>query len=290
MLKLDLSGNCHLPEQQSLYFCSMIRSIVCCLIFLITIMACNNQDQDKMAVEETVPGLNREKELIDSIAAFPDSFLLKENLIQFYRENDDLDKAISLAGELLKKDSAGARAWDIIGTLQFENEDTLDAIRSFETALKINPAPRYIILLGSMYAQTKNRDALKMADALILSKLPETEKEAYFIKGLYYNYTGAYSQAIGFLNKTLSLDHMHMFAYREKGIALYEMGKYDDAIAVLDKAVTLRNNFDEGYYWLGRCLEKLNKPNDAIEEYRTALMYSPDYTEAKEALTRLKAP
>jgi tetratricopeptide (TPR) repeat protein len=288
MLKFDLSGNCHLPEHQSLYFCSMIRSILCSLFFLITIMACNNQDQEKKTVEEAVPGSTREKELIDSIAAFPDSFLLKENLIQYYRENDDLDKAISIARELLKKDSAGARAWDIIGTLQFENEDTLNAISSFETALRINAAPRYIILLGSMYAQTKNKAALKMADALIFSKLPETEKEAYFIKGLYYNYTGAYRQAIVFFEKTLSQDHMHMFAYREKGIALYEMGKYEDAIAVLDKAVTLRNNFDEGYYWLGRCLEKQNKPNDAMEEYRTALMYSPDYTEAKEALARLE--
>jgi superkiller protein 3 len=81
-----------------------------------------------------------------------------------------------------------------------------------------------------------------------------------------------------------------MFAYREKGIALYDMGKYEDAITVLDKAVTLQNSFDEGYYWLGRCLEKLNKPNDAIEEYKTALMYTPDYVEAKEALERLKAP
>ena len=80
-----------------------------------------------------------------------------------------------------------------------------------------------------------------------------------------------------------------MFAYREKGIALYDLGKYNDAITVLDKAVTLQNNFDEGYYWLGRCLEKLNKPNDAIEEYKTALLYSPDYIEAKTALERLQA-
>ena len=42
-------------------------------------MACNNQDQEKKAVEESVPEFNREKELKDSIAAFPDSFLLKEN-------------------------------------------------------------------------------------------------------------------------------------------------------------------------------------------------------------------
>ena len=81
-----------------------------------------------------------------------------------------------------------------------------------------------------------------------------------------------------------------MLAYREKGIALYDLGKYNDAITVLDKAVTLQNNFDEGYYWLGRCLEKLNKPNDAIEKYKNALLYAPDYVEAKDALVRLKAP
>jgi tetratricopeptide (TPR) repeat protein len=144
-------------------------------------------------------------------------------------------------------------------------------------------------LLGSLYAQTRNIKALDMADALLQTKLPETEKEALFIKGLYFNYTGEKIKAIGFFDKTLNMDNRHMFAYREKGIALYDLGKYEAAITVLDKAVTLQNNFDEGYYWLGRCLEKLNKPNDAVEEYKTALLYSPDYTEAKEALTRLGA-
>ena len=126
-----------------------------------------------------------------------------------------------------------------------------------------------------------------MADALLQTKLPETEKEAFFIKGLYFNYTGEKIKAIGFFDKSLALDHMHMFAYREKGIALYDLGKYDEAITVLDKAVTLQNNFDEGYYWLGRCLEKLNRPKEAVEQYRSALLYSLDYTEAKEALARL---
>ena len=126
-----------------------------------------------------------------------------------------------------------------------------------------------------------------IADALSKTKLPETEKEAFFIKGLYYNFTGNKINAIVFLDKCLNIDNRHMFAYREKGIALYDMGKYEDAITVLDKAVTLQNNFDEGYYWLGRCLEKLNRRNDAIEEYKTALLYSPDYVEAKEALASL---
>jgi tetratricopeptide (TPR) repeat protein len=251
-------------------------------------MACNNQDQEKKYTDTAVQSPSaREKILKDSILKFPDSLLLKEQLVQFYRDIADFDKAIAATNEALQKDSLNARLWDIKGTLHFENEDTLNAVYSFETALKIAPSPRYFILLGSLYAQIKNIKALDMADGLVQTKLPETEKEAFFLKGLYFNYTGEKIKAIGFFDKCLALDHMHMFAYREKGIALFDLGKYEEAITVLDKAVTLQNNFDEGYYWRGRCLEKLNKPNEAIEEYRTALMYSPDFVEAKDALTRL---
>ena len=287
MLNFRLSGNCHLLKLQSSYFCSM-KQILSILFVLLLLTACNDQEQGKQPAEKI--NADREQVLKDSVALFPDSLLLKEQLIQFYRDNEDYDKAIASVTEALLNDSLNTRLWDIKATLHFENDDPLNAIKSFETALKINPSPRFLILLGSLYAQTKNIRALDMADALLQSKLPETEKEALFIKGFYYNYTGAYKQAIVFFNKCLALDHMHLFAYREKGIALYEMGKYEDAITVLDKAVTLQNKFDEGYYWLGRCLEKLNRPNEAIEEYKTALMYSPDYIEPKAALTRLKAP
>ncbi len=290
MLKFRLSENCHLLKHSIAYFCMMMKLILSCLGLLIFIMACNNGDHEKKISDIPVQSASaREKILKDSILKFPDSLLLKEQLIQFYRDNEDYDKAIAAVTEILSKDSLNTRLWDIKATLHFENDDTLNAIKSFETALLINPSPRFYILLGSLYAQTKNIKALDMADALLQTKLPETGKEAFFIKGLYFNYTGDKNKAIGFFDKCLSLDHMHMFAYREKGIALYDLGKYEEAITVLDKAVTLQNNFDEGYYWLGRCLEKLNKPADAIEEYRTALMYSKDFTEAKEALIRLGA-
>jgi tetratricopeptide (TPR) repeat protein len=259
------------------------------LILLITIISCNNQNQSEESKKTAAQSTSREKILKDSIAAFPESFLLKEELIQLYRDSADFDKAVSTVDLALKSDSLNARLWDIKATLHFENEDTLNAIKSFEKALRLNPSPRYLILLGSLYAQTKNPRAIAIADALLKSKQPETEKEAFFIKGLYFNYTGDKANAIAALDKCLNLDNRHMFAYREKAIALYDMGKYEDAITVLDKAVTLQNSFDEGYYWLGRCLEKLNKPNDAIEEYKTALMYAPDYLEAKEALQRLGA-
>jgi tetratricopeptide (TPR) repeat protein len=266
----------------------MMKLILASLLSLTTIISCNNGDHQNGKAEKPAESTDsREKILQDSILKFPDSLLIKEKLIQYYSDESDLDKAIAFAGKELLKDSLNDRLWDIKGNLQYENEDTLGSIKSYEVALQINPIPKYVILLGSLYAQTKNKKALEVADFLIHSKIPKTETEAFFIKGLYYNYAGEKMKAISFFDKCLNLDYNYMFAYREKGIALYDMGRYEDAVTVLDKAVTLQNNFDEGYYWLGRCLEKLNKPGDAIEEYKTALLYTPDYVEAKEALTRL---
>ena len=287
MLNFRLSEKCHVPEHRSAYFCTM-KLILAYFSLLIILAACNNREAGKQSnttAEKSVS--TREKMLRDSILKFPESLLLKEELIQLYRDSTDFNKAITSVEQFIKIDSLNDRFWNIKAILHFENEDTLNAIKSFETALRLNPSPRYLILLGSLYAQTKNERAIAISNALQKSKQPETEKEAFFIRGLYYNYTGEKAKAIAALDKCLNLDNRHMLAYREKGIALYDMGKYNDAITVLDKAVTLQNNFDEGYYWLGRCLEKLNKPNDAIEEYRTALLYAPDYIEAKDALNRL---
>jgi tetratricopeptide (TPR) repeat protein len=288
MLNFRLSGNCHQVNEHSAYFCSKMKLILTCLSLLMIIISCNNQDHNKKsAAKPSESAVTRENILQDSILKFPDSLIIKEKLIQYYRNDFDYDKAIAFTSSELLKDSLNDRFWDIKANLQYENEDTLNAIKSYETALQINPIPRYVILLGSLYAQTKNKKALEITDFLIHSKIPKTETEAFFIKGLYYNYTGEKIKAISFFDKCLNLDYNYMFAYREKGIALYDMGKYEDAFTVLDKAVTLQNNFDEGYYWLGRCLEKLNKTNDAIEKYKTALLYAPDYVEAKDALTRL---
>jgi tetratricopeptide (TPR) repeat protein len=263
---------------------NLIRFPLFLLMLLTSIMSCNNNEQTEK--EKPAP-LSKEKELGDAIALFPDSLLLLEQLVQYYREKAMYDKALSATDEWLKKDSLNARLWDMKATLHFENADTLETIRAFEKAVSILPAPEYLMSLGSLYAQTKNVKALLVADLLSRPGSGNTAKEALFIKGLYYSYTGDKAKAISFFDICLVMDYTFMFGYREKAIALYDLGKYNDALKVLDKAVTLQNNFDEGYYWRGRCFEKLNRTAEAIEEYRTALMYSPDFIEAGEALAKL---
>ncbi len=253
--------------------------------FMIMLISCNDRQPDRIEQISALPA--KEQQLKDAVKQFPDSLLLKENLIQYYRENGNLDNAMLEINNAIKKDSNNARLWDIKAILHFEDGDTSNAIRSFEKAVERFPEPAYIISLGSLYAQTKNPAALQLADALLIGNKAHAEKEALFIKGLYYAAINEKQKAISFFDQCISLNHTFMDAYREKAIALYDMGKYNDALAVLDKATTLQNSFEEGYYYEGKCLEKLNRLPEAIASYQTALMYAPDYIEAKEALARL---
>lgn len=269
---------------EQLNFAAMNIRLLIAVFFSALAASCNNQNEKIPAV----PITGIEQAMKDSVSRFPDSLLLWENLIEYYRQNGDYEKALVTTGEALRKDSLNARLWDIKATLHFENEDTLQTIAAFENAVRILPAPEYLMSLGSLYAQTKNSNALAIAEALIKTNNGKTTKEGIFIKGLYHSYAGDKMKAIVFFDECLALDYNFMFGYREKAIALYDLGKYADALKVLDRAITLQNNFDEGYYWRGRCFEKLDKKAEAIEEYRMALMYSKDFIEAKEALVRLE--
>lgn len=252
---------------------------------VILLVACN--DSEKAAKKEAVDLPSKEKTLIELAARYPDSALLVENLVQYYRENGNYSNAISNIDKALKKDSTNARFWDIKGTLAIENGDTISSIQSLERSVDLYPQPDVIISLGILYAQTKNPNALAIADALIMADKAKAEKEALFIKGLYFSTTGEKNKAIELFDQCLQISYSFMEAYREKAIALYDLGKYKESVATLEKATTLQNNFDEGYYYQGRSYEKLNDLPKAIEAYQTALMYDPNYIEARDALGKL---
>lgn len=248
------------------------------------LLSCGTNEDGNAANQSISP----EEQLKSLVAKYPDSLLLTENLIEFYSNKGNYDTAISVTIKAIQNDSRNVELWDIMGTLQFENGDTLKAIEAFETAINIYPLPEYIISLGTLYAQTKNPKALVMADALLIANKAKAKREAMFIKGLYYTYASEKKMALLFFDSCISNDYTYMFAYREKAIIFYDEAKYEDAIKVLTRAVTIQNNFDEGYYWLGRSYEKLDDVPKAKENYQMALLYDKNFIEAKEALNRLE--
>ena len=262
----------------------MNRRILFILLYtIIAITGCNNNSNNEDETNSSTP----ENKLRENASKYPDSLLLKEELIQYFRDNGDYGQAIAEAETALKKDPSNDRLWDIKATLHFENADTIHAIESFEKAISLNPKPGYILSLGSLYAQTKNPRALSLADALLQAPSATAQKEATFIKGLYYGYTGDKIKAISFFDRCLSIDFRDVLAYREKAICLYDLGKYTEALAVLEKAIAVQNTFDEGYYWMGRCYQKLNRNKEAIASYQQAIQIDPEYVEARDALNKM---
>jgi tetratricopeptide (TPR) repeat protein len=246
-------------------------------------MACNNTDTN--SGNAALP--EQEKQLRDAIDQRPDSLLLKENLIQYFRENSNYGQAIAETEKAIQQDTSNARMWDIKAPLHFLNKDTANAIQSFEKAIAIDPQPVYQISLGLIYAQTRNEKALTQANALLANPLAKAGKQAEFIKGFYYSYMNNCEKAIPYFDTCLAIDYTYTDAYKEKAICLYHLAQYKEAVQSLEKAVALQSTYDEAYYWLGRCYEKLNQPKEAIMNYQAAIQIDPDYAEAKDALGRL---
>lgn len=272
----------------------MFKNIFIIALSAVVTSSCNNKDAGNTSADPksdvpvssnaTMP--QQEKGMRDLIKQFPDSLLLQENLIQYFRQNANIGQAITETNNLLKKDSLNARLWDMRATLYFENDDTTTAISSFEKAISISAQPEYIMSLGSLYAQTRNPAALEVADALYASNA-NAKVEALFMKGLYYNYSGDKKKAMTFFDQCLKIDYSYVLAYREKAIYLYDLGQYKEAVEFLEKSVALRPDFDEGHYWLGRCYEKLNQREPAVMNYKAALQIDPDYAEARDALAKM---
>ena len=262
-------------------------------ILIAAVISCNsNTEEEKKQPELLIQSDQadtkaKEDALINQIIKQPDSAINKENLIQFYRENNEYKKALEATQKEIKNDSTNARWWKIKATLHYENGDTDESIKSFEKAIAIYPATNDIVSLGLIYAQTANKKALDIAQYLLSSQYINFEKDAWFIKGLYYNYTNNKYEAIKMFEKVIGLNYTYMDAYREKAIAFYDLKKYKEAVEVLKKATTIQNGFYEGYFYLGKCFEKLNKPEEAIEAYQKTLLYAPDFKEADEAVKRL---
>lgn len=256
-----------------------------CQVLLLS--ACSDPEGKTNPEINTADTAANEKNLISQVSTYPDSLPFRENLVMYYRNNGNYAKAITEIDKAIKHDSLVARLWESKAMLHFENEDTMLAISSLEKAISLVPEKKYLVGLGNLYAQTGNSMALQIASILLKSGHQESVLDANYITGLYYTFKNEKEKAIGYFDKCLNLQFSYMDAYREKAIALYDLGKYEASLSVLDKALTLQNSFDEGYYYSGRCLEKLNRKEEAIQSYRNALVYDPEYTEAKEALNRL---
>ena len=96
-----------------------------------------------------------------------------------------------------------------------------------------------------------------------------------------------YDLALELISKGISLDKKSESAFRI--LARIQMAKeeYSDALASITKALELKDNAENNFY-RGQLSEKMNNFKQSENDYTTAILKNPKYTEALLALANLK--
>ncbi len=163
----------------------------------------------------------------------------------------------------------------------------LKIARAEEAVKKYPNDPRGHIVLGSAYLEVgEDQEAAEEFKAAI-RLAPELWLSHYGL-GNAYVVLGETKNAIKEFKLAIKLAPEESDPYYVLGKLYLDNKKYDEALKILEKAVSMENGAADSMYLLGQVYEAKGKKDQAIKEYKEALRYIPDFTEAREALDRLE--
>ena len=238
----------------------------------------------------SILGMNKERLslLEECIKKFPNNSDFSRLMGETYAELGQTGQALELYQSMLNRDSTDFETWYEKGILMESLADTPEAIHALRKAYALKPLSMYALELAHLYAESGNEESLKICDEIIQLDNTRELVDPFFIKGIYYANTGKYSSAIPQFDSCIRRDWKYTEAYIEKGIALFKQSDYMEALATFKMASTVSNTNPDAYFWAGRCYEMLKKNEDAIVNYERALSLDKSFSEAREALKKLR--
>lgn len=182
------------------------------------------------------------------------------------------------------------------------------------------------ILVGKLFFWN-NYTKTSLADrqiSTLQNKLQSSPKDAKTLTDLGWSYfqKGDHNQALNYYRQAIEVDNKYYPAHLNLGVTYLEAKKYELAIESFKQAITLSpkapaphlnlgiayiqtakyeeavreltlaNDYQPGsvetLYQLGFAYEKLQKYKEAADQYNGALQFNPKYSQATDALTRIK--
>ncbi len=260
-------------------------------LLLILIVACNNQPNQQNTTKDSTGEALQFIQLKKLIHQYPDSAKLYDVLINQYAALKNYKMATAWADSAILRDSVkNFQYWFVKGDLFRDNLQYDSAIRNYEMYLKSFPDDEDILLnLANTFAEAGNVRCIPLTDRLMKGfSTNETKTRCFFIRGEFYARTKQWSTADENFDKAIQIDYQFPEAYIEKGIALYDQQKIAAAQAVFNQLKEINNTYPDAYYWIGKCQEASNHKDSALLNYQKAYGLDKTYTDAKDAVERLK--
>ncbi len=258
---------------------------------LVLLIACNNQpNRQNSSKDSTSEGLQF-VQLKKLIHQYPDSAKLYDALIDQYATLKNYKLATAWADSAIVQDTIkNFQYWFVKGDLFRQNLQYDSAIDNYGTYLKRFPDDEDILMnLANTFAEASNAKCLQLTDRLMKGfPTNETKTRCLFIRGVYYARTKQWQPANDNFDKAIQMDYQFSEAYIEKGIALYDQQKLGAAEAVFNQLKEINNTYPDAYYWIAKCQEASNHKDSALLNYQKAYGLDKTYTDAKDAVERLK--
>ena len=100
--------------------------------------------------------------------------------------------------------------------------------------------------------------------------------EAWYKKGLTFNESGRYEDAINAFDKAIRLKPDDAETWNDKGIALAKLKRYKEALYAFDEAIQLGHNYGKGWHNKGLTLCELKRYKEALYAFDKAIQLNPN--------------
>ncbi|MFA5867259.1 MAG: tetratricopeptide repeat protein [Actinomycetota bacterium] len=206
---------------------------------------------------------------------------------------EEIDKAL----QTIAKDPKDADTRVKLAGLYVGQKMWNDAQTELDNAISINKNHiGALSLLGQVAearGQTANaidyyKKAIALSDKTEFKSLNPFMYESIYRLGSIYIEQKKYKEAIDVLKKGTAVNPIDSDLHVKLGEAYVLNKQPDEAIAELEQGLTYVPNFAEGYYWLGRAYEVKGDKEKAKANYEQAMKFKKGYTQAEEALSKLK--
>ncbi len=261
-------------------------------VLLLLVASCKNNDTadiNKPLSDEAQT--EKEQQLKTLFEKYPDSLIYADKLYDLYFSKKQYLEAASVADKAYKRNTQ-TNIYYLNGKADaYRMADMYDsAIANFKAFLTLYPDDENIARqLCQTYAEAGKPDALILC-AKLEATSPTPESQAYYayIRGIYYHKIKKITDARSWYDKAIQKDYTLFVAYYSKGESYYDEQKFAEAQKVYEKISEINNSDADAYYWTAKCQEALKNIDDAIANYEKAIVLNKNFTEAKEAITRLK--
>lgn len=227
--------------------------------------------------------------LEDALERIPGSISLNILLAKGYESRNELDKALAICNSIVDQFPGQLDALMLQSEILQKQNKNAEALAVLEKAHSYAPGdPDLAHQLAFEYADSKNPRALSLSDSLIKADVQNRHAEPYYFKGLYFENTGKYEEAIKCFDEAIRHDYNFLDAYMDKGQTYFEQKKYGEALKTFQQATTVFPAEGLPYYWLGKTQEALGNKAEAKLDYQRAYGLDKTLAGAKEAADQLK--